>query len=392
MLNFTYNIPTKIIFGKDELERLPKEILLHGKRVLLLYGKDSIKKTGLYDKIVSLLNNKDIFFSELSGVKPNPSINSVREGIKIIRDNKLDFILAVGGGSVIDCAKNISAGVAYDGDPWDFLIGKAKVKNVVPIGTILTLAATGSEMNGGAVISNEETLEKLSFGHPALIPVFSFEDPALTFTVSKYQTAAGSTDIMSHLLEQYFSSHNDEGIPDRLTESMMINVINYARTAVDNPDNYEARANLMWTSSLALNSLITYGKKHGDWASHNIEHEVSAIYDITHGAGLAILFPNVLSYYLNKDIKENLSTIKFTNLGKNVFGISDSDTVEAARKTIEKLRDFFNSLDMPSRLIDEKVDNSKINVMAKGAVKNGKIGYYHMLEENDVLEILKNSL
>lgn len=392
MLNFTYNIPTKIIFGKDELERLPKEILLHGKRVLLLYGKDSIKKTGLYDKIVSLLNNKDIFFSELSGVKPNPSITSVREGVKLIRDNKLDFILAVGGGSVIDCAKNISAGVAYEGDPWDFLIGKAKVKNTIPIGTVLTLSATGSEMNGGAVISNEETLEKLAFGHPTLIPVFSFEDPTLTFTVSKYQTAAGSSDIMCHLLEQYFSSHSDEGIADRLTESMMINVINYARTAVDKPDNYDARANLMWTSSLALNSLITYGKKHGDWASHGIEHEVSAIYDITHGAGLAILFPNVLTSYLEKDIKENLSTIKFTNLGKNVFGVLDSDPVQAARKTIEKLRDFFNSLDMPSRLIDEKVDNSKIDIMAKAAVKNGKLGYYHMLDENDVLEILKNSL
>ena len=392
MLNFTYNIPTKIIFGKDELERLPKEILLHGKRVLFLYGKDSIKKTGLYDKIVTLLNDKNIFFKELSGVKPNPSISSVREGIRIIKENDLDFILAVGGGSVIDCAKAISAGVGYTGDPWDFLIGKAKVRNVLPIGSILTLAATGSEMNGGAVISNEETQEKLAFGHPLLVPAFTFEDPTLTFTVPKYQTAAGATDIVSHLLEQYFTSHNDEGLPDRLTEAMMINVINYAKTAILEPDNYDARANLMWTSSLALNNLVTYGKKHGDWASHGIEHEVSAIYDITHGAGLAILFPNVLKYYLDKDIEESLPLTKFLNLGKNVFNVTSSDDKAAAYETIEKLRAFFNSLDMPSKLHEENVDASKIDVMAKGAARNGTLGYYHMIGEKDVLEILKNSL
>ena len=392
MLNFTYNIPTKIIFGKDELERLPKEILLHGKRVLFLYGKDSIKKIGLYDKIVSLLNGKDIFFTELSGVKPNPSISSVREGIKIIRENNLDFILAVGGGSVIDCAKAISAGVGYDGDPWDFLLGNAKVKNVLPIGTVLTLAATGSEMNGGAVISNEETEDKLAFGHPLLVPAFTFEDPVLTFTVSKYQTAAGATDIVSHLLEQYFTSHEDEGLPDRLTEAMMINVINYAKKAVLEPDNYDARANLMWTSSLALNNLVTYGKKHGDWASHGIEHEVSAIYDITHGAGLAILFPNVLKYYLEKDIAEGLPLTKFLNLGKNVFNITDSDEKTAAYETIHRIRVFFDSLDMPSRLIEENVDDSKIEVMAKGAARKGTLGYYHMITEKDVLKILKNSL
>ena len=392
MLNFTYNIPTKVIFGKDELERLPKEILLHGKRVLFLYGKDSIKKTGLYDKVVSLLNNKGIFFTELSGVKPNPSISSVREGIKIIRENNLDFILAVGGGSVIDCAKAVSAGVGYAGDPWDFLIGKAKVRKVLPVGSILTLAATGSEMNGGSVISNEETQEKLAFGHPLLVPAFTFEDPTLTFTVSKYQTAAGAADIVSHLLEQYFTSHNDEGLPDRLTEAMMINVVNYAKKAILEPDNYEARANLMWTSSLALNNLITYGKKHGDWASHGIEHEVSAVYDITHGTGLAILFPNVLKYYLDKDIAGSLPLTKFLNLGKNVFNVTNSDEKTAAYETIEKIRDFFNTLDMPSKLSDENVDDSKIDIMAKGAARKGTLGYYHMIEEKDIFEILKNSL
>ena len=392
MLNFTYNIPTKIIFGKDELGRLPKEILLHGNRVLFLYGKNSIKKTGLYDKVVSLLNDKGIFFKELSGVKPNPDISSVREGIKIIKENNLDFILAVGGGSTIDCAKAVSAGANYTGDPWDFLLGKAKVKNVLPIGSILTLAATGSEMNGGSVISNEKTQEKLAFGHPLLVPVFTFEDPTFTFSVSKYQTAAGATDIVSHLLEQYFSSHDDDGLPDRLTEAMMINVINYAKKAVLEPNNYEARANLMWTSSLALNNLVTYGKKHGDWASHGIEHEVSAIYDITHGAGLAILFPNVLKYYLDKDIAESLSLTKFLNLGKNVFGISNDDEKAAALKTIEKIRDFFDTLDMPSKLSDENVDDSKIDVMAKGAARKGTLGYYHMLEEKDIFEILKKSV
>ncbi len=394
MQNFIYDIPTKIIFGPEQTKTVGEEIKkFNGSKVLFLYGKNSIKTIGLYDIVVNSLNSNNISFVELSGVKPNPSIESVREGQRLIKENGLDFILAVGGGSVIDCAKAIAAAADYDGDPWDLVIGKGTFKNPTPIGTILTLAATGSEMNAGAVISNEATEEKLVLFGDSLKPKFTFEDPTITYSLPKYQTAAGASDILAHLLEQYFSSHQDEGLMDRLTEAMMINVINNARIAIDTPDNYEARANLMFTSTLALNGMITYGKTGGDWATHMIEHEVSAIYDITHGAGLAILFPNILNYYLEKDLANSLSLVKFVNLAKNVFRInSNVDDVTIAKEAISRLREFFNSLDMPQTLADEKVNGDRISDMAKGSVRYGHVGSYHQLKYDDVVEILKRSL
>lgn len=393
MNDFIYDIPTKIIFGPNRLHLLPEEIKAHGSRVLLLYGKNSIKTTGLYDKVVSQLKNHGIFFEELSGVKPNPSIESVRTGIRMMYEHKLDFILAVGGGSVIDCAKAIAAGYHYDGDAWDLVIGKAPIQKAVPIGTILTLAATGSEMNGSSVISNEQTVEKIGFGSPLLRPAFTFEDPTLTFTVSPYQTAAGSVDIFAHLLENYFSSHDDEGISDRMIEAMMLNVINYAPIAVATPDDYDARANLMWTSTLALNGLTSFGRSGGDWASHAIEHEVSAYYDITHGAGLSILFPYVLESYLAKDIVAKLPLTKFTQLGRNVFHLEADDDAVLAQQTIDALRDFFRSLNMPLQLNEEKVDDTHFRAMADHPVNTtGTLGCYQPLTADDIYTIYKKAL
>lgn len=393
MKNFIFQRGTKMIFGTNQIQQVGKEVkAFKGTKVLLMYGKNSIKQTGLYDKVVDSLNAEGIEYVDLAGIKPNPSIESVREGKRLIEQHQLDFILAVGGGSVIDCAKAVTASVGYDKDPWDFLLGKATFGKVLPIGTILTLAATGSEMNSGAVISNEATEEKLSFGHPSVLPVFSFEDPTLMYTLPSYQTAAGASDIVAHLLEQYFSSHEDEGISDRLTEAVMINVMNYARIAIDEPHNYDARANLMWSSTLGLNGILGCGRQGGDWACHRIEHELSAIYDMTHGAGLAILFPNVLKFYLEQDNEQGLSIKKFINLGRNVFKLPFEDDYELANAVVESFRKFFSSLGMPAYLEDEGVDSSRIGEMANKAVRNGNLGLYHSVDQNGVDTILRYSL
>lgn len=389
MENFIYNIKTKVIFGKDQIQKVGQEVKqANGSTVLLMYGKNSIKTNGLYDKVIASLAASDLTVFELSGIKPNPSIESVRKGQAMIKEHKIDFILAVGGGSVIDCAKAVAASAYYENDPWDFFIGKGKVTNGLPIGTILTLAATGSEMNTGGVISNEETVQKLAFGHPSLRPVFTFEDPTLTFSLPAYQTAAGASDIVSHLLEQYFNNHQDDGFSDRLIEAMIINVLNYAKTAIDKPDDYEARANLMWGSSFGLNGLVGCGKANGDWATHMIEHEVSAIYDVTHGAGLAILFPSVLQTYLDKDVEQGLALTKFVNLATNVFKIEKTLPEHAlAQFAIEKLSEFFISLGMPAKLSQEKVDSSEFLLMAEKAILHSQIGVYHQLNKEDIVQI-----
>ena len=393
MKNFIHHIPTKIIFGPDQTHQVGQEVkAFGGTKVLLMYGKNSIKTSGLYDIVVKSLTENGISFIELPGIKPNPSIESVRIGQKLVKENGLDFILAVGGGSVVDAAKAVSSGAFYEGDPWDFYTKKAVMEDALPIGTIITLAATGSEMNTGGVISNEETEEKLAYGHPKLRPVFTFEDPTLMYSLPAYQTAAGATDICSHILEQYFSSHEDEGIQDRMAEAMFLTVIDYGRTAIDHPTDYDARANLMWTSTLALNNLLVNGRGSGDWATHGIEHEVSAIYDITHGAGLAILFPHLLKVYLEKDIAAGLPLTKFVNLARNVFKLEGTDEVVLAEQAIQSIRDLFTSFDMPVTLADEKVDGSRIADMAKRVHSRGFSNVYHTLSEADVVDIYERSL
>lgn len=387
MKNFTYDIPTRVFFGKNSLDNLGREISKYSKKVLIVYGSERIRSSGLYEKIIHELNNNNIIHNEMSGIKPNPTLESVHSGINIINKNDLDFVLAVGGGSVIDAAKAMAAGAANDIDPWQFCIKKAEVRRSFPIASILTLAATGSEMNGNSVISNVETGEKLYFGSEFCRPVFSIHDPTLTFTVPKDQTAFGVADIFTHVTEQYFEPENGAGITDRIAEGIMRTCVEHGRIAIDDPENYEARANLMWASSLALNNLISRGKTGGDWATHMIEHELSAVYDISHGLGLAILLPNWMKYVLNEKTVD-----KFVIFALNVWGINIEDKFEQAEAGIKATRDFFNSLDIPATLSEIDIDDSKIKYMAQQSVRFGEIGSFKKLKKDDVEQILKMSL
>jgi len=386
MLDFNYAISTKILFGKNKIERLGEELKQYGKNILFVYGGGSIKKTGLYDSVTNIFTRNSIIYHELPGVQPNPRITSVRQGIKLCREQNIESIIAVGGGSVIDCAKTIATGVYHTGDPWDlFLLGDSTIKKALPIGTILTLAGTGSEMNGNAVISNEETEQKLAIHSDLLRPKFSILDPTYTFTVPKNQTAAGTVDIFSHILEQYFSPTKDAFVQNRVAESLLITCIHYGPIALKEPTNYEARAQLMWTSSLALNGLLGYGRI-TDWATHGIEHAVSAAYDVTHGAGLAILTPYWMEYVLSEE-----TTDKFVEYAQNVWQIKGRNDLAVARKGIEKTREFFANLGMPKTLRDVGVKEDKLEDMAEKTVLYGDVGKFKKLGKNDVLAILKNA-
>ncbi|WP_293721266.1 iron-containing alcohol dehydrogenase [uncultured Cetobacterium sp.] len=390
MKNFIYDVPTKILFGEGQVSNVGKEVKKYASRVLLLYGKNSIKKNGLYDEVLKRLTDENIEVIELSGVDPNPRIETVREGADLCRRYKLDLILAVGGGSTIDCAKGIAAQTKYHGDIWQDLCVDKKfhlLTEALPIASILTLAATGSEMNGNSVLSNPNENLKLGFGSYILRPVFSILDPVYTFTVNKYQTAAGVVDIMSHLFEQYFSPDKKGYLQARIMEGLLKTVIHYGPIAYENPTDYEARANIMWASSLSLNGLTSSGKESTDWATHQIEHELSAKYDITHGVGLGILTPYWMEYVLSK---ENVH--RFVDYAKNVWGIFGDDDFEVARKVIQKTREFFNSLDVPSTLAEVDIDSSKLEDMAISATRLGPIGTMKKLEFKDVLEILNSAL
>jgi alcohol dehydrogenase YqhD (iron-dependent ADH family) len=385
MDNFTLNIPTKIFFGRNQIKVLGRQIEKYGgKRVLICYGSKRIKKEGLFQTITDKLADRGLYFAELGGIEPNPRITSVREGVKICREENIDFILAVGGGSVIDCAKVIAGSVSYDGDPWDFCLRKAAISKALPIGTVLTLAATGSESNGNAVISNVETKQKLPVYSPILWPKFSILDPEYTYSVPPFHTAAGIADIMSHIFEQYFSSTADTFTQDRLAEALLKTCLKYAPVVMENPNDYTARAEILWTGNLALNTLLSLGKE-GDWANHAIEHEVSAIFDISHGAGLAVLFPNWMKY-----VMDDTNADKFYQLAVNVFGVAESsDKKAAALEGIDRLRSFYNSIGMPSKLSETGVEEESLQIMAEGAVRFGEIGTFKKLKSKDVLAILK---
>ncbi len=387
MKNFTFNIPTRVFFGTNSLENLGRETCKYSTRVLIVYGSDRVKSNGLLDRVKKELEYSNISFKEISGIKPNPTLKSVKKGIDIINKNSLDFVIAVGGGSVIDAAKGMAAGAANNIDPWKFCINKEEVKKCLPIASILTLSATGSEMNGNSVISNEESGEKLYFGSELCRPVFSILDPVLTYSVPEDQTAYGVADIFTHVTEQYFEPEKGAGISDRIAEGIMMTCIQYGRKAIDDPENYEARANLMWASSLALNNLISRGKTGGDWATHTIEHELSAAYDISHGLGLAILLPNWMKYVLSGETVNKLAVF-----AENVWGIEMGDKLEQAKTGIKATREFFSSLNIPSKLSEINIDDSKIRYMAKQSVRFGEIGSFKKLNADDVEQILRMSL
>lgn len=387
MLNFNYSIPTKIFFGKGQIKVLPSEVKKYASRVLLVYGGGSIKRNGIYDNVISLLKDNSIEYFELPGVEPNPRITTVRKGIEICRQNNIELVLAVGGGSTIDCSKVIAAGYFYGGDPWDIVKDPSKITKVLPVASILTLAATGSEMDDGAVITNLETKEKLGTGNPGMAPKFSILDPTYTFSVPKKQTAAGTADIMSHIFEEYFCGPKSAFVQDRMAEGFLRTCINYGTKAIAKPDDYEARANLMWTASLAINNIISYGRD-SSWCVHPMEHELSAYYDITHGVGLAVLTPVWMKYIL-----DDSTVYKFVEYGVNVWGIDKSlDKYEIANEAIKKTREYFNSLGIVSTLSELGIGEENFEKMAKGAVRHGKIGGIRKLDEKDVLNIYKAAL
>lgn len=386
MNNYEYCVPTDIRFGKGQVECLAKEIAKYGKKVLLVYGGGSIKRIGLYDKIYEVLKDFEIY--ELSGIEPNPRLTSVDKGAKLCKKHRIDVVLAVGGGSTIDASKHIACATFYDGDPWDLVLDKSKVTKALPIFTVLTICATGSEMNPGAVISNEKTKEKLEINHPYLYPTLSVCDPTYMYSLPKMQTAAGTADIISHIFEQYFQPNDGAYITDRLSEAALKTCFKYGPIALNEPENYEARSNLMWTSSIALNHLFTFGKG-GAWSVHPIEHELSAFYDITHGVGLAILTPVWMRYVLSVDTMK-----RFAMYARNVWDVEKEDDYEAALAGIKLTENFFRELGLPKTLSELGIDDSQFATMASEAVRTSGLSTrsYVKLNAEDVEQIYRNCL
>ena len=387
MQNFDYMTPTRLIFGKESIVKLPEVMRPLGKRVLLTYGGGSIKKLGLYDRVKELLKDFDIV--ELSGIQPNPKYDpSVLEGVRLCKEHHIDVILAVGGGSVLDCSKAISTGACYDGDPWDLITYKVKAQKALPIVDILTLAATGSEYDCGSVISRTETNDKVGYMEPLTFPVCSILDPVYTFSVSKKQTAAGCADAMNHTIEQYFVADStllNDGFCESMLRSLMVN----ARKCLDNPEDYTARAEFMLCCTYGCNGILSLGNSQSGWPCHGIEHALSAYYDITHGEGLAIITPRWMKHILSEKTID-----RFVKYGINVFGIDASlPRQEIAEKAIDETYRFFESINIPMHLREVGIDDTRIDEMAHHiAVNEGLENAYAPLTEKDIKEILIASL
>ena len=387
MQNFDYMTPTRLIFGKESIVKLPEVMRPLGKRVLLTYGGGSIKRSGLYDRVKELLKEFEIF--ELSGIQPNPKYDpSVLDGVRICKEKQVDVILAVGGGSVLDCSKAIAAGAKYDGDPWDLITSKVKAQAALPVVDVLTLAATGSEYDPFGVISRTDTNDKIGYGDPLLYPVCSILDPVYTFSVSKKQTAAGCADAMNHTIEQYFVADStllNDGFCESMLKSLMVN----ARKCIDNPEDYTARAEMMLCCTYGCNGILALGNSYSGWPCHGIEHALSAYYDITHGEGLAIITPRWMKHILCEKTID-----RFVKYGVNVFGIDASlPKQEIAEKAIEATHRFFESIGIPMHLREVGIDESRIDEMAHHiAVNEGLENAYAPLTEQDIKQILLDSL
>ena len=388
MNSFVYDIPVKVYFGENQLCHLGAELSRYGKRVLLTYGGGSIKKIGLYDAVMDEMKKAGLEVFELSGIEPNPRIDSVRRGAQICKDEKIDVLLAAGGGSTIDATKWMAAGACVDFDPWEFFSRWAPVEKALPIVTVLTLSATGSEMDAGGVISNPETKDKIGRMASPLLPKVSFLDPSNTYTVSSYQTACGAADMMSHIIEVYFNMNQDLFMLDCFMEGMMKTIVRYTPIAMKDPTNYEARANLMWTSSWAINGFVNGGKQQA-WSCHPMEHELSAIYDITHGLGLAILTPRWLEYCLDET-----TVAKYVQFGVNVFGIyANQEPMAIAKQGIEKLSEFlFDVLGLKRTFTEVGIRAEDFPIMARKACGGGVLQGFKPLAQSDIEEIFKMCL
>ena len=388
MNNFTFYSPTYFVFGKGEESNTGKYVKrFGGKKVLIHYGGGSVVRSGLLDRIKASLQKDEIEFVELGGVKPNPRSGLVYEGIELCKKEHVDFILAVGGGSTIDSAKAIAVGAMYEGDFWDFYSGKA-VEKALPVGTVLTIAAAGSEGSSGSVITKEEGMLKRSAGGEAMRPVFSILNPELTQTLPAFQTAAGVTDIMAHLLERYFTNTKDVEVTDRVIEGLLLSMIHEAPKVIENPNDYQARANIMWAGMLAHNNCCGVGREQ-DWGSHDIEHELSALYDCAHGAGLAVVFPAWMEYTMKHDV------LRFAQLANRVWGCSmDFKYPEnTAKAGIQAFRNFLKSIGMPQTLGELGGKEEDIPYLAHtasyGNGNDGTLGSFVVLKEEDIANIYR---
>ncbi|WP_226035566.1 iron-containing alcohol dehydrogenase [Aquibacillus saliphilus] len=388
MKNFTYHNPTKLIFGKGQVEQLTEEVPKYGKKVLIVYGGGSIKRSGLYDQVIETLGTIGTEVFELAGVEPNPRVTTARKGIEICKAEGIDFILAVGGGSTIDCTKAIAAGAKSNQDIWDIVTKKVGVEDALPFGTVLTLAATGSEMNAGSVITNWETNEKHGWGSPYVFPKFSILDPVNTFTVPKDQTVYGMVDMMSHALEHYFHHDTNTLLQDRMVEGILRTVIETAPKLLNDLESYEHRATILYNGTMALNGMVNMGYQ-GDWASHNLEHAVSAVHDIPHGGGLAIIFPNWMDYVVDENIG------RFKQLALRVFDVDPSGKSDRdiAVEGIQEVRKFWNSIGAPSKLSDYDITDDSIEIMAeKTVIARSEYGNFKKLNKDDSAAIFRASL
>ncbi len=387
MNDFTFQNPVKLIFGKGQINMLANELSEYGTKVLVVYGGGSIKRNGLYDEVMNILTENGMEVHELAGVEPNPRVSTARRGAQICKEKDIDVILAVGGGSVIDCTKLIASAARYEGDAWDLVIQKATATDALPFGTILTLAATGSEMNAGSVITNEETEEKYGWGGPFNFPKFSILDPTYTLSVPKDQTIYGIVDMMSHIFEQYFNEATNTPVQDEMCEGVLRAIMESGPKLVNDLDNYELRETILFAGTMGLNGFLKMGYQ-GDWATHDIEHAVSAVYDIPHAGGLAILFP----HWMRHNVKVNPG--RFAKLAVKVFGVDPAGKTdeEVALAGIENLRSFWTALGAPETLADYDIDDSKIELMAQKATVNGPLGKFNLLDKDAVQSILKASL
>ncbi len=368
MENFSFQAHTKIIFGKGTEAQAGAESARFGKKVLLHYGGGSIKKTGLYDRVMKSLKAAGLTVFELPGAQPNPRLSLVRKGIEICRKEGVELVLAVGGGSVIDSAKAIAFGTLADRDVWEFYTDNIPVTEALPMATILTLPAAGSEGSPDTVVSNEETERKLAAHGDVIRPVFSILNPELTLTLPSFQTAAGISDMFAHIMERYFTATEEVDFIDNLAEGAMRGIQDNSRKLMADPDNYDYRAEIMLAGLLAHNGILGLGRSE-DWMSHNIEHELSALWDMTHGEGLAIIFPAWMKYVYKNDIP------RFARFAKNVFGIEEADEEKSILKMIETLKEWYRFLGLKTSLSDfDFFDESKIPLMAERCLPDGAVG------------------
>ena len=386
MIDFTFQNPAKIIFGKTALSHLSEEAASYSKRVLLVYGGGSIKRMGLYDAVKTILSQDGFSVLELSGIVPNPVLSRVYEGIDICRKENVGLVLAVGGGSVIDTAKGICSGVKYAGDVWDFYAHTAESKEALPLGVLLTHAAAGSEMSYSSVITNENDMLKRGFNSLNNVPNFSLLNPEWTYTLPAYQTACGAADIMAHMMERYFTAVDHVELTDRMLTAGIKTVLHNTPLVLKTPDDYNARAEIMWAGALAHNSLLDTGRI-GDWCTHRLSHEVTAVYGLAHGAALAVLFPAWMRYVTQHNPK------KTTQFAIDVFDVDPAfgSETEIALEGIKGLEDAYHSFGIPVRLKEADIQNADFPLMIQKALpqEDSTLGAYITIDRKAAMEIFK---